>query len=102
MAAIQVSEDAFAEEVLEAKEPVLVDFWASWCGPCQTMSPIVEEIADERDDIKVCQVNVDDNEELAIEYQVYSIPTFIVFQDGKQVNQVVGAVPKSELLAMLP
>ncbi len=102
MAAIQVSEDAFAEEVLEAKKPVLVDFWASWCGPCQTMSPIVEEIADERDDIKVCQVNVDDNEELAIEYQVYSIPTFIVFQDGKQVNQVVGAVPKDQLLAMLP
>lgn len=101
MAALKITKDNFQTEVLEAKETVLVDFWASWCGPCKMIGPIIDQIADERSDIKVCKVNVDDEQELAVQFKVMSIPTLLVFKDGKVVNQSLGAKPKAAILAML-
>lgn len=101
MAAITLTQSAFKSEVLDADKPVLVDFWASWCGPCKMMGPIVEEIADERTDIKVCKVNVDDESELAEQFGVMSIPTFILFKGGKAVAQAVGGKAKDALLQSL-
>ena len=89
MSVIVLNNDNFDSEVLKSDKPVLVDFWASWCGPCRMVSPIVDEIAEENDDIKVCKVNVDENQELAAKYSVMSIPTLIVFKDGKIANQMV-------------
>jgi len=100
MAAIVVNKDNFEAEVLKSDKPVLVDFWASWCGPCRMVSPIVDEIAQENQDIKVCKVNVDENQELSAEYNIMSIPTLLVFKDGAIVNQMVGAKPKAQILAM--
>jgi len=101
MAALKITKDNFQTEVLEAKETVLVDFWASWCGPCKMIGPIIDQIADERTDVKVCKVNVDDEQELAVQFKVMSIPTLLVFKDGKVVNQSLGAKPKAAILAML-
>lgn len=101
MAALKITEDNFQAEVLEAKETVLVDFWASWCGPCKMIGPIIDQIADERTDIKVCKINVDEEQELAVQFKVMSIPTLLVFKEGKVVNQSLGAKPKSAILAML-
>ena len=101
MAALKITKDNFQTEVLEAKETVLVDFWASWCGPCKMIGPIIDQIADERTDVKVCKVNVDDEQELAVQFKVMSIPTLMVFKDGKVVNQSLGAKPKTAILAML-
>lgn len=101
MAALKITKDNFQAEVLEAKETVLVDFWASWCGPCKMIGPIIDQIADERSDVKVCKVNVDDEQELAVQFKVMSIPTLLVFKDGKVVNQSLGAKPKAAILAML-
>ena len=101
MAALKITKDNFQTEVLESKETVLVDFWASWCGPCKMIGPIIDQIADERSDVKVCKVNVDDEQELAVRFKVMSIPTLLVFKDGKVVNQSLGAKPKSAILAML-
>lgn len=101
MAALKITKDNFQAEVLEAKETVLVDFWASWCGPCKMIGPIIDQIADERTDVKVCKVNVDDEQELAVQFKVMSIPTLLVFKDGKVVNQSLGAKPKAAILAML-
>ena len=101
MAALKITKDNFQSEVLEAKETVLVDFWASWCGPCKMIGPIIDQIADERTDIKVCKINVDEEQELAVQFKVMSIPTLLVFKEGKVVNQSLGAKPKVAILAML-
>ena len=101
MSAINVNEKTFQQEVLTSPKPVLVDFWASWCGPCRAVGPIVEEIAAERPDIKVCKINVDEEPELAGQYGIMTIPTLMVFKDGKVVNQASGARPKHAILAML-
>lgn len=101
MAAINITKDNFEREVLNSTKPVLVDFWAPWCGPCRMVSPIVDEIAEERNDIKVCKVNVDDESSLASEYGVMSIPTLVVFKEGKVVKHSIGAKPKNQILAMI-
>ena len=101
MAALKITKDNFVTEVLEAKETVLVDFWASWCGPCKMIGPIIDQIAEERTDIKVCKINVDEEPELAVQFKVMSIPTLLVFKDGKVKNQSLGAKPKAAILSML-
>ncbi len=95
---IQINDSSFESEVLESDMPVLVDFWAPWCGPCRILAPLVEEIATSyAGRLKVAKVNVDDNQETAIRYGIRSIPTLIVFKGGKALDQVIGAVPKSEI-----
>ena len=101
MSAIQVNKDNFQEVVLNSDKPVLVDFWASWCGPCRMVAPVLEEIANERSDVKVCKINVDEESELAGRYNVMSIPTLLVVKEGQVVNQAVGARPKSQILSLL-
>lgn len=101
MSAINIDKTNFQSEVLNADKPVLLDFWAPWCGPCRMVGPIVEEIARERTDIKVGKVNVDEQPELAGQFGVMSIPTLVVMKNGKIVHQSVGARPKSAILAML-
>lgn len=91
----------FDQEVLRNEKTVLLDFWATWCGPCRMVAPILEEIAGERPDIKVCKVNVDEQPELASRYRIMSIPTLMVVKNGEIVNQAVGARPKSQILSML-
>ena len=101
MSAININKNNLRNEVLDSEKPVLLDFWASWCGPCRMVSPIVDEIAAERGDIKVGKVNVDEERELAGQFGVMSIPTLVVIKGGRVVNQMVGARPKSQILAML-
>lgn len=101
MSAINIHKDNFLSEVLNAEQPVLLDFWAPWCGPCRMVVPIVEEIAVERNDIKVGKVNVDEEPELASQFGVMSIPTLVVMRGGKILNQAVGARSKRDILAML-
>ena len=101
MSAIHINNQNFKNEVLLSDKPVLLDFWAPWCGPCRMVLPIVEEIAEERNDIKVGKINVDEQPELAAQFGVMSIPTLVVIKDGKIVNQAMGARPKSAILAML-
>ena len=101
MSVINVTKDSFKSEVTSSDRPVLIDFWASWCGPCRMVSPIVDEIANERSDMKVCKVNVDEQPELASAFGVMSIPTLVVMKDGKVTNQAVGAMPKQRILALL-
>ena len=101
MAALKITKDNFQAEVLEAKGTVLVDFWASWCGPSKMIGPIIDQIADERTDVKVCKINVDDEPELAAKFRVMSIPTLIVFKDGQVATQSMGAKPKTAILSML-
>ena len=91
----------FKEEDENSEKPVLLDFWASWCGPCRMVSPIIDEISAERGDIKVGKVNVEEQRELAAQFRVMSIPSLVVMKDGKIVNRMVGARPKSQILAML-
>ena len=101
MSAINVNKNNFDQEILNSDKPVLLDFWASWCGPCRMVSPSVDEIAAERSDIKVGKINVDEQPELAAQFGVMSIPTLVVMKNGKIVNQVTGARPKAQILAML-
>ena len=101
MSVINITKNNFQEEVLNSDKPVLLDFWASWCGPYRMVSPIVDEIADERSDIKVGKINVDEEPDLAGQFRVMSIPTLIVIKDGKVTNQAVGARPKEQILALL-
>ena len=101
MSAININKDNFLSEVLNAEIPVLLDFWAPWCGPCRMVAPIVEEIAAERADIKVGKVNVDEQPELASQFGVMSIPTLVVMKGGKIAGQAIGARSKRDILAML-
>lgn len=101
MAIVNLTKDNFEQEVLKSDKPVLVDFWAAWCGPCKMLSPIVDEIAAERSDIKVGKVNVDEESALAVEFKVASIPMLILFKDGQAVKKSVGYVPKEQVLALL-
>lgn len=97
MSIINVNSSNFEQEVLKSDKPVLVDFWAEWCGPCKMLSPVVDQVAEENAGIKVCKLNVDDAQDIAIQYGVMSIPTLIVFKDGKAVDQSVGVVPKAAI-----
>ena len=101
MSVININNNNFQDEVMHSEKLVLLDFWASWCGPCRMVSPIVDEIAAQRSDIKVGKINVDEQPELAAQFGVMSIPTLVVIKNGKVVNQAVGARPKAQILAML-
>lgn len=101
MAVITITKENFEAEVLKSAQPVLLDFWAAWCGPCRMLSPIVDEVAEERTDVKVGKVNVDEQMELAMRFQGSSIPMLVVFKDGKAVAKSVGYRPKSEIAAMV-
>ena len=93
-----VTDNNFQAEVLEADTPVLVDFWAPWCGPCRVIAPSLEEIAEEKDNLRIVKLNVDDNQATAARYQVMSIPTLILFKGGEPAHQIIGAMPKSRLV----
>jgi thioredoxin 1 len=97
----EVTDNNFAAEVLESGQPVLVDFWAPWCGPCRIIAPHLEELDQERDDLTVVKLNVDENPQTAAKYGIMSIPTLILFKDGQVAKQVVGALPKARLQAEL-
>ncbi|MCD7828165.1 MAG: thioredoxin [Clostridiales bacterium] len=101
MALTNITADNFEKEVLQSEKKVLLDFWASWCGPCMMVSPIVDEIAEERSDVKVGKVNVDEESALAEKFGITAIPTLVVIENGKTVNQSVGALPKDEILNMI-
>lgn len=101
MSAININTNNFQSEVMNSEKPVLLDFWASWCGPCRMVVPIIEEIGEERSDIVVGKVNVEEQQDLARQFRVMSIPTLVVIKDGKVVNRSVGAKSKDEILAML-
>ncbi len=101
MSVIHANKNNFQEVVLNSEKPVLVDFWAPWCGPCRMVGPILEEIAAERPDVQVVKVNVDEEPDLAGQFQIMSIPSLLVFKDGEVVNQSVGARPKAQILELL-
>lgn len=101
MQPITITKENFDAEVLQAKGTVLLDFWATWCGPCRMLSPIVDQVAAEHADLKVGKVNVDEQPELASQFNVMSIPTLIVFKDGQKVNESVGLIPKESVEALL-
>ena len=101
MKVLHINKDNFHNEVLNSDKPVLLDFFASWCGPCKMVAPILDEIAEEREDIKVCKVDIDQQPELVSRYRVMSVPTLMVLKEGKIVEQSIGAKPKHQILAMV-
>ena len=101
MKVLHVNKDNFHNEVLNSEKPVLLDFFASWCGPCRMVGPILDEIAQEREDIKVCKVDIDEQPELASRFRIMSVPTLMVLKDGNIVDQSIGARPKHQILAMV-
>ena len=101
MSVIAVTNETFEQEVLRSDVPVIVDFWASWCGPCRMLAPILDQVASERPDVKIAKINVDEQMELAAQFGIVSIPTLIVFKDGQPVNKSMGVKPKADILAML-
>ena len=101
MAAVHITTDNFETEVLQSDKPVLLDFWASWCGPCQQLSPIIEELAEEVTDVKIGKVNIDEEMELAKKFRVMSIPTLVVIRQGEKISSVVGTRTKEEIIEML-
>lgn len=101
MAALHITKENFEEEVLKSDKPVLVDFWATWCGPCQMLLPVIESLADEVTDAKICKINVDEQQELAEKYRVMTIPTLCVFKEGKVAKQSIGVITKDEILKLI-
>ncbi len=101
MSVLNINQENFQREVMESEKTVLLDFWAGWCGPCRMLSPVVDEIAAENSHIKVGKVNVDEQQELAEQFQIMSIPTLVVLKGGKVVDRIMGALPKQQILAML-
>ena len=101
MAVIEITAENFEQEVMQSDKPVLLDFWAVWCGPCQMLSPLVDEVAEEREDIKIGKINVDEQPELAVKYQVMSIPTLLVMKNGELANRSVGLISKDQILDLL-
>ena len=97
----EVTDSNFQAEVIESETATLVDFWAPWCGPCRVVGPVLEEIAEERDDLKIVKLNVDDNQQTAAQYQVLSIPTMILFRNGAEAKKIIGAFPKKKILEQL-
>lgn len=95
----EVTDADFAAEVIQSDKPVLVDFWAPWCGPCRLVAPVLEELAGERDDLKIVKLNIDENQQTAAQHQILSIPTLLLFKDGQVAKKVVGAMPKDRLKA---
>ena len=92
-----VTDGDFQAEVLENEHPVLVDFWAPWCGPCRVVAPVLEEIADERDNLRIVKVNIDENQQTAMNYQILAIPTMVLFRDGQEAKRIQGAMPKKRI-----
>ena len=101
MEILKVTSENFESEVLQSDKPVLIDFYAEWCGPCKMLSPIVDEVAEENTDIKVVKINVDNAQDLAMKYQVMSIPTLVVIKDGKEVNRSVGLIDKADVISLI-
>lgn len=101
MSVIKITKENFEHEVMQAKEPVLIDFWAAWCGPCKMMSPVIDQLAEDHPEIKVAKINIDEEMELAQKYGVMSIPTVVLFKEGQAVDASVGYVPKEAIEKML-
>ena len=101
MSVLLVNKNNFQKEVLESDSPVLIDFWASWCGPCKAISPIIDEISEKHPEIKVCKINIDEEQELATQFDIMSVPTLLVIKDGKVINQSVGLKSKNQIFKML-
>ena len=102
MEILHITKENFQTEVMESDKTVLLDFWATWCGPCRMIAPVLEEVAQEREDVKVCKIDVDKEPELAQQFQIMSIPTLIVIEQGRVVNKALGAMHKNSVLALLP